>query len=151
MGKYFTISELCKSDTAKEKGIDNTPNGEILHNLDRLISDILDPIRERWGKPIYVTSGYRCSRLNKLVGGAPTSQHVLGKAADITTKSKEGNRQLFALILKMNPLFGQLINEHDYSWIHISQDSWKNINENRREVLDAVKNSKGKTIYMKHK
>lgn len=151
MGKYFTTSELSKSSTAKAKGIDNTPNGETLHNLDRLIADILDPIRAKWGKRIFVNSGYRCIALNKAVGGASNSQHILGKAADITTGSKEGNKQLFEMILSMNLCFGQLINEFDYSWIHISQDDWRNINKNRKEVLDSVKSKKNKTIYMKHK
>lgn len=149
MGKFFTIEECCKSDTAKSKGIDNTPNGEVLHNLDRLIYDILDPLRTKWGKPIYVNSGYRCYRLNKLVGGSTTSQHLIGEAVDITTGSKEGNRKLFKLIISMNLCYDQLINEFDYSWIHISH-KWKNINSNRKQVLDSVKTSKGKTAYLNH-
>ena len=149
MAKYFTIAELCKSDTAKENGIDNTPNGATLENLQHLMDEILDPIRTKWGKPIRVNSGYRCSKLNKLVGGSATSQHVIGEAVDITTGSVEGNKQLFDLILSMKLNFNQLINEHSYSWLHISY-KWKDISKNRREVLDAVKNSKGHTIYRKH-
>ena len=149
MAKYFTIEELCKSDTAKAKGIDNTPNGATLENLQHLMDEILDPIRTKWGKPIRVNSGYRCSKLNKLVGGSATSQHVIGEAVDITTGSVEGNKQLFDLILSMKLNFNQLINEHSYSWLHISY-KWKDISKNRREVLDAVKNSKGQTIYRKH-
>ena len=149
MAKYFTIEELCKSDTAKANGIDNTPNGATLENLQHLMDEILDPIRTKWGKPIRVNSGYRCSKLNKLVGGSATSQHVIGEAVDITTGSVEGNKQLFDIILLMRLNFDQLINEHSYSWLHISY-KWKDISKNRREVLDAVKNSKGHTIYRKH-
>jgi len=67
--KYFTINELCKSSVASKKKIDNTPSEEVKVNLERLINEVLDPIREEFGKPITVTSGYRCSKLNKEVGG----------------------------------------------------------------------------------
>ena len=69
MGKYFSIEELCKSDTATEKGIDNTPSSEVVEKLNMLIDNVLDPLREAYGKPIYVNSGYRCPALNKAVGG----------------------------------------------------------------------------------
>jgi len=65
-----------------------------------LITNILDPLRESWGNPIIVSSGYRCQELNKAVGGAKTSQHLLGQASDIHTKSntREENKKLFDLI-----------------------------------------------------
>lgn len=72
--KYFTISELTRSDKARELHIDNTPfSYEVVANLENLIENILDPIREAWGKPLHVNSGYRCPALNKAVGGKPTS------------------------------------------------------------------------------
>ena len=74
-----------------------------------------------YGKPIYVNSGYRSEALNKAVGGSKTSQHVLGMAADIDTRTREGNIELFDLIAK-NLSFDQLIDEKDYSWIHVSFD-----------------------------
>lgn len=74
-----------------------------------------------YGKPIYVNSGYRSEALNKAVGGSSTSQHRLGMAADIDTHTREGNIELFNLIAK-NLSFDQLIDEKDYSWIHVSFD-----------------------------
>ena len=118
--KYFTIKELCKSSTAIQKGIDNTPNSEIVNNLKKLVEYILDPLRERYGKPIHVNSGYRCDALNKAVGGSKTSQHRYGLAADITAGSKFENRRLFILAQKLDLPYDQLIDEKGYSWIHIS-------------------------------
>lgn len=118
--KYFTIKELCQSSTATQKGIDNTPNSEIVNNLTQLVDNILDPLRKEYGKPIKVNSGYRCDALNKAVGGSKTSYHRFGLAADITTGSKSENKKLFTLAQKLNLPFDQLIDEKGYSWIHIS-------------------------------
>lgn len=118
--KYFTIKELCKSSTATLKRIDNTPNSEIVNNLEQLVDNILDPLREAYGKPIKVNSGYRCEALNVAVGGSKTSQHKQGLAADITTGSRLENKKLFILAKQLNLPFDQLIDEKAYSWIHIS-------------------------------
>ena len=90
--KYFTIKELCKSSTADRLGIDNSPNSEVISNLKKLVEFILDPLREKYGKPIYVNGGYRCPALNKAVNGSKTSQHMQGLAVDITTRSIAGNK-----------------------------------------------------------
>lgn len=118
--KYFTIKELCKSSTATAKGIDNSPNSEIVKNLEQLIDNILDPLREKYGKPIKVNSGYRCPELNKAVGGSKTSQHMKGLAADITVGSPKNNKILFDLIKSMDLPFDQLIDEKKLSWVHVS-------------------------------
>ena len=118
--KYFTIKELCKSLTAIQKKINNTPNSEIVNNLKQLVDFILDPLRERYGKPITVNSGYRCPALNKAVNGSKTSQHVKGLAADITAGSPKENKILFELIQELNLPFDQLIDEKKFSWIHVS-------------------------------
>lgn len=118
--KYFTIKELCKSSTATAKGIDNSPNSEIVNNLEQLIDNILDPLRERYGKPITVNSGYRCPELNKAVGGSKTSHHMKGLAADITVGSPKKNKVLFDLIKEMDLPFDQLIDEKKLSWVHVS-------------------------------
>ena len=133
MGKYFTIAELVKSDTANKKKINNTPTKEIENNLNQLITNILDPLRESWGNPIIVSSGYRCQELNKAVGGAKTSQHTLGQAADIHTKSntREENKKLFDLIKSLKLPFDQLINEYNYKWVHVSYSP-----RNRRQILN---------------
>lgn len=118
--KYFTIKELCRSSTATQKGIDNTPNSEIVNNLTQLVDNILDPLREEYGKPIEVNSGYRCDALNKAVGGSKTSYHRFGLAADITAGNKFENKKLFILVQTLNLPYDQLIDEKGYSWIHIS-------------------------------
>ena len=118
--KYFTIKELCKSSTATAKGIDNSPNSEIVKHLEQLIDNILDPLRERYGKPITVNSGYRCPELNKAVGGSKTSQHMKGLAADITAGSPAKNKILFNLAQELDLPFDQLIDEKNLRWVHIS-------------------------------
>lgn len=120
--KYFTIKEMCKSSTAKKLNIDNTPSAEIKENLTVLIEECLDPIREKFGKPIMVTSGYRCPQLNAACGGSPTSAHKLGQAADIDTSD---NTKLWDVITSGDFKWTQLINEYpdddgEPSWIHIS-------------------------------
>lgn len=120
--KYFSYEELTKSIIAKNKGIDNTPNTEIKKNLKALVDNILDPLREAYGKPITVTSGYRCPKLNTAVKGAKNSQHVKGQAADINGVKdlRSENKKLFNLVLKLKLPFDQLIDEYDYNWVHIS-------------------------------
>ena len=118
--KYFTIKELCKSATAEQLGIDNSPNSEIVNNLKQLVEYILDPLRERYGKPIHINSGYRCPALNKAIGGAKNSQHITGLAADITAGSPSKNKILFDLIIDMDLPYDQVIDEKKYKWIHVS-------------------------------
>lgn len=118
--KYFTIEELTRSTTARLRGIDNTPSQQVINNLIALVDNVLDPLREAWGKPLHVNSGYRCRALNKAVGGVPASQHMRGEAADITAGGKEANRELYSLLRQLNLPVDQAINEKDFSWIHVS-------------------------------
>lgn len=126
LSNNFTLEEMVKSTTASAKKIDNTPSREVVENLSILCRDLLQPIRDEWGESIIVSSGYRCYALNKAVGGANGSQHQYGTAADIHTKSnsKKDNKALFNLISSMAKLgkihYRQLIDEKNYSWIHIS-------------------------------
>lgn len=129
--KWFSIDELCRSDKAKKLGLDNTPTDKAVENMTRLINIVLDPLREAWGKPITVNSGYRSHALNKAVGGVTNSQHMAGEAADITVGTKEGNKWLFEYI-KNNLPYDQLIDEYDYSWVHVSLDADMC---NRREII----------------
>lgn len=129
--KHFTIKELSHSDTALAKGIDNFPTAaEAICNLTKLVDNVLDPLREKYGKPIRVSSGYRSAILNRSVNGATSSQHRLGEAADITVGSKEENRKLFEIIKSELP-FDQLIDEKDFSWVHVSFREGRN----RKQVL----------------
>lgn len=120
--RYFSIEELSRSETARRRGIDNTPPGDARKNLVALVENILDPLREAYGKPIAVTSGYRCPALNKAVGGVATSDHLSGRAADIvgTPNTKAENRKIFDLCKKLDLPYRQLINEKGYSWVHVS-------------------------------
>lgn len=120
--KYFTIQELSKSAKADSLGIDNTPPENVVKSLEALVYNILDPLREAWGAPLQVTSGYRCPAVNKAVGGSATSQHVLGEAADIRTIpfSRTNNKKLYELIKKLGLPVDQCIDENDYRWVHVS-------------------------------
>ena len=99
--KYFTISELTASATAQRESIDNRPPKCAYHLLHVLVDQLLDPIREAWGEPIVVSSGYRCKELNALVGGVKNSHHLLGCAADIIAGNRDAHRRLFQLIQQM--------------------------------------------------
>ena len=124
--KYFTIAELTRSDTARRLGIDNKPPASAVKALTVLVDEVLDPLREAWGGPIRVNSGYRCPELNKAVGGSPSSQHQRGEAADITVGSRSGNRRLLALIKQLNLPVDQCIDEKGCRWIHVSHRSGRN-------------------------
>ena len=129
--KYFTIAEFVRSETADRRAIDNRLPKELLPNVQELVNNVLDPLREAYGKPITVTSGFRCPALNKAVGGSATSQHMSGQAADITAGSREENSRLFYLVQELGLPFDQLIDEKNYSWIHVSY----RVGINRNQVL----------------
>lgn len=125
--KNFTLGELTKTNT----GITNEPNKQELQALIALSGKVLQPLRDIYGKTITVNSGFRSYAVNKAVGGAKHSQHSKGEAADITTGTKEGNKQLFDII-KNELEFDQLINEYYYSWIHVSYAVNR---KNRKQIL----------------
>lgn len=131
--KHFTIKELTRSATAEKQKIDNTPDATAVRNLTLLVDNVLDPLRERFGKPIYVNCGYRCAALNEAVGGARNSQHLYGEAADITAKNQADNATLFRIIQDTLP-FDQLIwekgNDRYPAWVHVSY-----VREQRHQVL----------------
>ena len=131
--KYFTIAEMTKSDTADKQGIDNRLPKELLPNVQRLIAEVLDPLREWYGKPIYINSGYRCEALNKAVGGVDNSYHLTGCAADIAVNSYEDNGKLFEYI-KENLPFTELGWEGGGAWVHVALVPGR---EEEREVFYA--------------
>lgn len=120
--KNFTIQELVRSDTAAKLGIDNRCPQEQEERLKELVDNVLDPLREAYGKPIQVNSGYRCPALNKAVKGSPTSDHMKGMAADITAGSPKENKILFEMIQWLDLPFKQLIDEKGFAWVHVSYD-----------------------------
>ena len=124
--KHFTITELSRTNT----GLQNLPGATEQANLRKLVDNILDPLRDLYGKPIKINSAYRSPMVNARVNGAKNSEHVKGMAADITGGSKEENKKLFELI-RDNFTFRQLINEHDFSWVHVSY----NENDNKKQIV----------------
>lgn len=134
MTKNFDISEFEKSETAIKK-IDNTIPDEAKENLQALCENVLQPLRDAFGKSIIVTSGYRCSELNKAVGGAKASEHLTGCAADITAADKADNRRLFFLIQRLNLPFNKLIwekgDDSAPEWLHVSYKK----NSNKRQLM----------------
>lgn len=134
---YFTIKELTASDTAKAKGIDNTPTEAVKKNLEALTTNVLNPVREIYGKPILISSGYRCPALNAAVGGAANSQHTTGQAADLVPANSKGSlEQIFAACVAVGN-FDQLIieqNRNGQRWVHVSYDPTRN----RRQMMSFV-------------
>jgi hypothetical protein len=125
--KHFTLKELTVTGT----GMPNVPGSEEEKNLTNLVDKLLDPVREQWGKPIRVNSGFRSISVNSAVGGAATSQHLKGEAADINTGSEEDNKKLFDMIAA-GYTFDQLIDESNFTWLHVSL---KRNGVNRRQIL----------------
>ena len=123
---YFTLQEFIKSTTATRLKIDNTPSAEILRNLEYGVQMVLDPLRRIHQQPIIITSGFRCEKLNKAVGGVANSWHTKGNAADIRIKDENEAREIFN-ILKTLPSVDTVLFEHSQQsqWIHIQWDMTK--------------------------
>jgi len=128
ISKHITYDEATISQTSKRMKITNTPTPEILNNMRHVAENCFEPLREWYGKPIYVSSFYRCTLLNEAIGGSNSSQHVKGQAIDITVGKKSENVKLFNW-LRDNVEFDQLINEYDYSWVHVSLTKENNRNQ----------------------
>ena len=145
LSKNFTLSEITKSNTAKRLGIKNVPNQEHLNNMQILIRDLIQPMRDALG-PIRISSGYRSPVLNRAIGGSNKSQHCKGQAVDIQffKKGKMCNTEIYDWVIKEEIEFDQMINEFDYAWIHISL---RPDNKNRRMILEAYKDNDGDTAY----
>lgn len=118
LSENFTLDELTRSTTADRLGLDNTPSDEVVKNLERLATTILQPLREHLERPITINSAYRSPRVNASVGGSPRSQHMKGEAADIRVANMEVS-ELVSIINKLDLPYHQLINEFDH-WVHVS-------------------------------
>ena len=140
----FVLSEITRSNAAKRLGIDNGPNKEHLRSIQRIITNLVQPMREALG-PIRISSGYRNPSLNRAIGGSTKSQHCKGEALDIQfwKDGKMCNEEVYKYILDSNMEYDQMINEFDFSWIHLS------IKEggNRNQALEAFKDEDGDTKY----
>jgi hypothetical protein len=139
----LSLAEVTRSETAKRRGISNMPTAEHIENFKKLAVNIFQPIREHFGKPIIISSGYRSAELNKAIGGSLSSQHSSGEAIDIDMDGTDiTNKQIFDFI-KDNLTFDQVINEFDYSWVHVSFAA----NRSQRKQILVAKKVNGKTTY----
>ena len=142
LSNYVSLSEVTKSDTAKRKGIDNTPTPEHLENLKTICTEVFDKVREHFGVPIYISSGYRSAGLNKAIGGSKNSDHNLGRALDLDQDGRGNgitNMEVFEFI-KDNLEFDQLIAEFqradgNFDWVHVGYRK----GANRKQILVAYK------------
>ena len=136
---YFTIAELCASDTAKKYNIDNTPDSIIISHLQQLIN-FLNPLREAWGSAIKVSSGYRCDKLNRFVGGSKTSSHLIGYGVDlIPANGRIDDFKKFMVDYMKTRMFDQCIIEKSgkTEWIHIGL--YNNKGQQRRMIFNIIK------------
>ena len=149
LSKNLSLGEFTNSQTAKRRGIDNTPTAKHLEAAKALAENVFQPIREHFGVPIFVSSGYRSDALNEAIGGSKTSQHSKGEAIDIDMDHRRGpeNEEVFFFI-KDNVDFDQMIWEFGTDtrpdWVHVSYNS---DGDQRGQILAAKRNSKGKTYY----
>ena len=136
LSQHLDLSEVTRSESAKRNGISNMPTKEHIANFMLLAEKIFEPIREHFGVPIRISSGYRSKELNEKIGGSSTSQHSSGEALDIDMDGTSiSNKQIFDYI-KDNLEFDQLINEFNYSWVHVS---YKSTGKQRKQILEAYK------------
>jgi hypothetical protein len=153
LSKNLTLAEVTRSETAKRKGISNMPTPEHIENFKKLAENIFQPIREHFGVPIHVSSGYRSKALNTAIGGSLSSQHCQGEAIDIDMDGSSNgitNKMVFDFI-KDNLVFDQMIwefgTDKNPDWVHVSYES---TGKQRKQILKAVKTN-GKTSYVPYK
>ena len=135
LSKNFKLYEFLHSQAASRYNITEQfePSQEVINNLTNLCINIIQPLREVLNEPLVISSGYRCTKVNGLVGGQPKSQHLTGQAADLIFPSK-GNAFLFNKIIELKLPFDQIIWEfgdaNNPAWVHVSFS-----NRNRRQIL----------------
>ena len=139
LSEHLDLSEIIRSDSAKRNGISNMPTPDHIENFKILATKVFEPIREHFGVPIHISSGYRSVELNRLIKGSSSSEHCKGQAIDIDMDGTTiTNKQVFDYI-KDNLTFDQLINEFNYAWVHVS---YKANGKQRGEILEAYKEGK---------
>jgi len=145
LSKNLSLKEAIKSNTATRLGIDNTPDQWEIDNLRAVAENIFQPVRDHFGVPIGVSSGYRCKELNKAVGGSKYSQHMVGEALDIDADiyGKVTNAEIFNYI-KNNLDWDQMIwefgDDEEPNWVHVS---YKQAGANRKQLRRAYKKANG--------
>jgi len=151
LSKHLSLAEMTRSESAKRLGINNMPTPEHIENIKKLAEKVFEPIREHFGVPIIITSGYRSQALNAAVGGAMSSQHSKGEAIDIDMDNTTiTNKQIFDYIkdhLQFDQLIAEFPKNSSPEWIHVSYAS---SNKQRNQILVAKKVG-GKTVYSSYK
>ena len=140
--RNFSLEEMLRSDTAIRCGIANRPKTKqeettVVENLRALCREVLQPLRDHLGRPVVISSGYRCRELNEKVGGAKNSQHMRGEAADIRVKDSRELTETMRFIMDETE-FDQLIREKSATgeWVHVS---YKRNGNNRQQVFKLTR------------
>jgi len=149
LSKNLTLKEAIKSNTATRKGIDNTPDQWAINNLKAVAENIFQPIRDHFGVPIGVSSGFRGKDLNKAIGGSKYSQHMIGEALDLDADmyGKVTNAEIFNYVknnLEWDQMIWEFGDEEEPNWVHIS---YKDDGPNRKQIKRARRDEKGRTYY----
>ena len=138
LSRNFTLEEMCRSNTARVKGLPNVPNAEQVKNLKALCENVLQPLRDYLGEPVAINSGFRSQAVNMAVGGAKNSQHTKGEAADIKCKDFLYAKKIYTWIMD-NCEFDQVILENKAGrsyWVHVSYTTSR---KNRQQGLQINK------------
>lgn len=149
LSKNLTLKEAVKSNTATRKGIDNTPDHWAIDNLRAIAENVFQPIRDHFGVPIGVSSGFRSKELNKAIGGSKYSQHMVGESLDLDADiyGRVTNSELFNYV-KKNLEWDQMIwefgDDEEPNWVHISYKSYL---PNRKQIRRARRDEKGMIYY----
>ena len=148
ISKHISYREGVYSTTATRRGIENTPNGEQLDNMELVAEEVFEPLRAYVGGPIKINSFFRCPELNKAIGGSSKSQHCKGQAIDIDdTFGRCTNAEMYHFIkehLDFDQIIWEFGDDDNPDWVHVSYVS-ESDNRNRR--LKAYRKG-GKTKYM---
>ena len=149
LSKNLTLKECIRSGTADRLGIDNTPDEWATENLKKVAEHIFQPLRDHFGVPVYVSSGYRSPDLNRAIGGSKRSQHMEGRALDLDADvfGDISNAEIFHYIrecLEFDQVVWEFGDEDNPSWVHVS---YVHGGTNRKRCLKARRNSKGETYY----
>ena len=136
LSKNFSLEEMCRSNTARVRGLPNVPNAEQVKNLQHLCENVLQPLRDHLGKPVVINSGFRSQAVNMAVGGAKNSQHTKGEAADIKCKDYPYAKEIYTWIMD-NLKFDQVILERKGKavWVHVS---FRTNGKNRQQALTML-------------
>ena len=151
LSKNLSLAEVIRSETAKRKGISNMPTEAHIANFKLLAEKVFQPIRDHFGCPIHISSGYRSKALNESIKGSSTSQHCSGEAIDIDMDGTAITNAAIFNYIKDNLEFDQLIWEFgtdtNPDWVHVSYES---TGKQRKQILKAKKTG-GKTTYVPYK